>query len=70
MTAPAIRAFGEDPPITWWGWTEPGRMRDFVRWSGLDDRVRSLLATLPGNPVPGRDGARSSNRESKSDTAK
>ncbi|MHB1558644.1 MAG: hypothetical protein ACYC61_14395 [Isosphaeraceae bacterium] len=43
----SLAAFTEDPPAVWWGWDEPGGMHDHVRWRGLDQRVRQLLATLP-----------------------
>lgn len=45
--ASSLGVLADDPPAVWWGWNEPGGTRDLVRWRGLDQRVRRLLATLP-----------------------
>jgi hypothetical protein len=56
MTGAAVRALADDPPVIWWGWREAGREHDLLRWAGLGDRVRRVLATLPGEAVPARAG--------------
>jgi hypothetical protein len=43
----SFRTLAEDPPVVWWGWSEPGREHDLLRWRGLSDRVRKFLETLP-----------------------
>jgi hypothetical protein len=48
----AARALAEDPPVLWWGWSEPGREQDLFQWAGLRGRVRSFLASLPPGPAP------------------
>jgi hypothetical protein len=53
MNPPALRVLADDPPVVWWGWSEPARERDLLRWSGLRQRVRSFLETL--QPIPGRE---------------
>jgi hypothetical protein len=56
MTEAAVRALADDPPVIWWGWSEPGREHDLFRWTGLGERVRKLLATLPGGADPAQEG--------------
>lgn len=43
----SLVTLADDPPAVWWGWDEPGGTHDQIRWRGLDQRVRRLLATLP-----------------------
>jgi hypothetical protein len=43
----SLRALADDPPVVWWGWSEPGRERDSLRWGRLDERVKKFLETLP-----------------------
>jgi hypothetical protein len=50
----SLRVLADDPPVIWWGWSEPGREHDLVRWSGLRERIRDFLATLPPVPDPAR----------------
>ncbi len=45
--ADSLRVLANDPPAVWWGWNELDGTRDLVRWGGLDQRMRQLLATLP-----------------------
>jgi hypothetical protein len=49
----AAQALAEDPPVIWWGWSEPGREQDLFQWAGLRGRVRSFLASLPPGPASG-----------------
>ena len=53
MARAAVRALADNPPVIWWGRREPGREHDLVRWAGLGDRVRSVLATWPGDAGAG-----------------
>jgi hypothetical protein len=43
----SLGVLADDPPVVWCGWSEPEREHDIVRWTGLHERVRSFLATLP-----------------------
>ena len=45
----ALRVLGDDPPVVWWGWSEPGREHDLFRWRGLHERVRKFLELVPAS---------------------
>ncbi len=49
---PALRVVGDDPPVVWWGWSEPAREHDLFRWTGLRRRIRAFLEVFPPVPVP------------------
>jgi hypothetical protein len=48
----ALRILADDPPVVWWGWSEPAREHDVVRWTGLRERLRRFLDALPPDPRP------------------
>jgi hypothetical protein len=50
LSSASLRVLGEDPPVVWWGWSEPGRAHDLVRWAGLRERAGNFLMTLPPDP--------------------
>ena len=43
----ALRVLADDPPVVWWGWSEPGVEHDLFQWRGLRERVRRFLDALP-----------------------
>jgi hypothetical protein len=48
----ALRVLADDPPVVWWGWSEPEREHDLLRWPGLSGRLRRLLELLPPALTP------------------
>ena len=52
MSEAAVRALADGPPVVWWGCSQPGRTRDLLRWSGLGERVRRFLDSIPVEPGP------------------
>jgi hypothetical protein len=70
MTEATIIALSDDPPIIWWGWSEPGREHDLLRWTGLGDRVRRVLGTRPGDSGADRHGRDSGLRFQESKSSK
>ncbi len=52
LTPAALRALADDPPVVWWGWSDPVGEHDLIRWGGLRRRVREFLDGLPAIPGP------------------
>ena len=52
-TGPKLdRALLQAPPIVWQGHLEGQSLRDQIRWEGLHETVRQVLAVLPLDPPP------------------
>jgi hypothetical protein len=51
LSPSSLRVLADDPPVVWYGWSEPDREHDIIRWAGLRERIRGFLATLPLAPV-------------------
>ncbi len=49
---PPSSVLADDPPLVWWGWSDPDGEHDLIRWSGLRQRVREFLEALPSPPGP------------------
>jgi hypothetical protein len=47
---PAYRVLTDDPPVVWWGWTEPTEARDTIECTGLRDRTHRFLDQLALEP--------------------
>jgi hypothetical protein len=52
VAPPALHALADDPPVIWWGWSEPAREYDVIHWTCLRERVRHFLDALPFEPAP------------------
>jgi hypothetical protein len=47
---PALRVLADDPPIIWWGWSDPAAALDSFECPELKERVRRFLDQIPQDP--------------------